>query len=114
MECHRLDTCPIPKSETPLFVNEPWLVDNSKVQFELRTRAPEFQEDNIRIYVPLDLNKVAILRRLERIIRQYGEVNKNNESFFRQDVELLVSQVEIYEQVRLFEHQKESEEIAKM
>ncbi len=34
------------------------------------------QPDNIRIYVPIDLNKQDILRRLETIIETYGEPTK--------------------------------------
>ncbi len=29
MKHHRLDQYPIPKDKTPLYVNEPWLVDRS-------------------------------------------------------------------------------------
>lgn len=47
---------------------------------------------------PMDLNKKAIMRRLWRIICHYGEANKDNESDFRMDVDMLISQIEIYDQ----------------
>ncbi len=56
-------------------------------------------EDNVRIYVPLDLNKAAILHRLDRIINQYGEASEANEMEFGADVGLIISQIEIYDQI---------------
>ena len=61
-------------------------------------KTPDENRDNIRIYVPLDLNKDAILRRLDSIIFHYGEANEANEFNFAQDVEMLISQIEIYDQ----------------
>ena len=46
----------------------------------------------MRIYIPLDLNKDAIIRRL------------GNESEFRVDVNLLIYQIEIYDQVWYVRH----------
>jgi hypothetical protein len=37
-------------------------------------REPEDKPDNIRVYIPLDINHNAILRRLDRIIAVYREV----------------------------------------
>ena len=66
MTHHPLDVHPIPKETSPLYVNEPWLIDLSILeQAQLITnlrREPDQKDDNIRIYVPLDLNKDAILR----------------------------------------------------
>lgn len=94
---HALDPYPIPKEESPMYINEPWLIDKSLSEIEIR-REPEAEEDNLRIYVPIDLNKKAIMRRLWRIIGCYGEANENNESEFRLDVDMLISQIEIYDQ----------------
>lgn len=41
--------------------------DKSLLEYP-RHRDPDEKEDNIRIYVPMDLNKEAILRRLDNII----------------------------------------------
>ncbi|MZQ99690.1 MAG: hypothetical protein GT601_18650 [Acidaminobacter sp.] len=104
MEHHQLDYYPISKDKTPLYINEPWLIDESILENLPRTREPESQEDNIRVYIPLDLNKKAILRRLKTTITHYGEVNEKNESDFQMDVETLISQVEIYDQVWYVRH----------
>ena len=107
MEHHTLDPYPIPKEKTSLYVNEPWLMDKSLVE-ELPHPEPEEQADNIRIYVPIDLNRKAILRRLERLIVYYGEANEENEFEFQSDVSMLISQIEIYDQVWYVRHMPEN------
>ncbi len=49
MKHHRLDPYLIPKDKTPLYVDEPWLIDKSLLE-HLQHREPEEQLDNIRIY----------------------------------------------------------------
>ena len=61
-------------------------------------QAPDREKDNIRVYVPLDLNRKAILHRLDWLIFRYGEANEANEMHFSSNVERLVSQIEIYDQ----------------
>lgn len=104
MEYHRLDPYPIPKAKSPLYINEPWLIDDSITEILPDTREPESQEDNIRVYIPLDINRKAILRRLETTIARYGEANEENESDFHLDVDKLISQVEIYDQIWYVRH----------
>ena len=65
---------------------------------------PENEVDNIRIYLPMDLNRKAILRRLKDLIYQYGEANEENELAFGADVDRLVSQIEIYDQIWYVRH----------
>ena len=101
---HRLEPYPIPKDKTPLYINEPWLIDNSIMEILPLTGEPESQEDNIRVYIPLDINKNAILRRLNMTIARYGEANEENEINFQMDVESLISQLEIYDQVWYVRH----------
>ena len=86
MTHHKLDIKPIP--EQVLYVNEPELIDRSL--FNLRPDKPEEQADNIRIYVPLDLNRESIIRRLEDIIEVFEEVNYNNEGNFYVTVGMLI------------------------
>ena len=58
----------------PCYINEPWLIDRRFQFFEMEWSAdPDAQADNIRIYIPLDLNKEAILERLDLVIMHYGE-----------------------------------------
>ena len=87
---HTLDVHPIP--EKVLFVNETQLADPT----ELPAGSPP---DNIRIYIPLDLNHDAILRRLNGIYRRYGELTESNEFSISSEVYNLISQIEIYDQV---------------
>lgn len=98
MSHHKLDPYPIPKDKGALYINEPWLVDKTLLEFPCRVE-PDEKEDNVRVYLPVDLNKEAILRRLDGIISQYGEANENNELEFRTDVGMLIAQVEVYDQV---------------
>ncbi len=98
MEQHKLDQYLITKDESPLYVNEPWLIDKQLLELPLRAE-PDDCKDNVRIYIPMDLNKEAILRRLDGIIYHYGEVNEENEYQFSVDVAELISQLEIYDQV---------------
>ena len=109
MEHHRLDPYPIPKERTPLYVNEPWLADKTLLELP-PDREPDKKEDNIRIYIPMDLNRDAILRRLDRVIYQYGEANEDNEMEFGTDVEMILSQLEIYDQIWFVRHMPEEGE----
>ena len=94
---HMLDIAPIP--EKVLYINEPWLIDSSFDGMEKVSEEPDPNPDNVRVYLPLDLNAEAILRRLRYVIYRYGEANEANESNYRADVNRLVSQIEIYDQV---------------
>lgn len=100
LQHHNLDPYPNPKDRNPLYINEPQLIDRSKIDCgydEIGT--PEQSEDNVRIFVPLDINADAILRRLDYYVYRYKEANEKNEMNFWQDVDGLVSQIEIYDQV---------------
>ena len=63
-EDHKLDIYPVPKDKTPMFINEPWLTDPSYDWLDAWGNEPEDEEDNIRVYIPMDLNAEAILRRI--------------------------------------------------
>lgn len=106
MAHHNLDPFPIPKDKDPQYVNEPWLIDKPLSELP-EMAAPDEDDDNVRIYVPLDLSKDAILRRLERVIAQYGEATEENESEFSMDVDAIISQIEIYDQVWYVRHMPE-------
>lgn len=55
--------------------------------------------ENVRVYIPLDINRNAILRRLDDLISRYGEANEENEMSFGSDVDAIISQIEIYDQI---------------
>ena len=65
---------PIPKDKFPLYVNEPWLIDKTLPDYHIAPE-PDNNDDNVRIYVPIDLNNDAILRRLDQLIVHYEEAN---------------------------------------
>lgn len=104
----QLDPYPIPKDSKPLFINAPWLIDATYDNYEYDlVKEDGTEEDNRRVYVPLDLNKSAILRRLDDIIRRYGEASERNELDFESDVRRLLYQVEIYDRVWYVRHMPE-------
>lgn len=103
MTHHKLDPWPIPTDKTPMYINEPWIIDKTLLEYEVHIE-PEEEDDNIRIYAPLDLNRKAILRRLDRVIAQYEEANEANEMEFGVDVNMILFQVEIYDQIWYVRH----------
>lgn len=107
-EYHKLDSYPVPKDKGALYINEPWIIDKS-IYFETIKQQqekiePDTEEDNIRIYLTMDLNKKTILRRLRNLVYHYEEANEENESDFSDDVYRLISQIEIYDQVWYVRH----------
>ena len=94
---HDIDIYPRPKEQAPLYVNEPWIVDGSLL--EGVTGEANLPDDNIRVYVPLDLSKSVILLRLKMIIAKYGEASESNEIDFSREVRQLVYQIELYDQI---------------
>lgn len=101
MEQHILDEKPIPNDADPIFINEPWLIDRSLewIMETGYTAEPLPDEDNIRVYFPMDISRSSIVRRLKWVIQKYGEVRAwKNESDYSCDVYNLVSQIEIYDQ----------------
>ena len=104
MEHHTLDVWPIPKDETPNFINEPWLIDRSLDGDGPKVKEPDTDSDNIRIYIPMDLNKRAIIRRLQEIVSRYREAAEANEMDFDVEVGRLINQIEIYDQIWFVRH----------
>jgi len=100
---HSLDPYPIPKDKTPMFINEQHMAEIYDFEFKKDGSVPD-DDDNIRVYVPLDLNRRLILGRLSRVINHYKEANEKNEIAFQADVLKIVSQIEIYDQVWYIRH----------
>ena len=61
-------------------------------------------DDNARVYLPIDICKSSILRRLADVISHYGPATESNELDFSYDVSSLISQIEIYDQVWFVRH----------
>ena len=98
MAHHNLDIYPIPKDKSPMYINEPFLIDQS-LMCDLPISQDGLQEDNIRVYIPLDINREAVLRRINMIIEKYGEANEQNEMAFQADIEAIIAHIEIYDQI---------------
>lgn len=106
---HKLDIRPIP--ENTLYVNKLSICD--QIPYETKKQVDQaltgktisqggiLPEDNVRIYVPLDLSEEAILRRLQYLYYCFGMVSEKNEGEYSSGVSRLVSQLEIYDQVRV-------------
>lgn len=84
-----------PKPEKVLYINEVEIVDRTANAYE----KDEKQEDNVRIYIPLDLNHKAIIRRLAQIGEKFGYPTDGNEFDYSCEVGRIIAQLEIYDQV---------------
>lgn len=56
-------------------------------------------EDNIRVYIPLDLSFDSIIRRRNYIYSVLGKPAEKNEFAFETEVGHIISELEIYDQV---------------
>jgi len=104
---HNLDIHPIP--EDVLYVNELSLA--GKVPYELKDTMEKaitgkcakdggvLPDDNVRIYVPMDLNADIIMWRLYSLQNSLGYPTEKNESAYSSGVSKVISQLEIYDQV---------------
>lgn len=105
---HNLDIHPIP--EEVLYINDPTLADLTlpyetddqldKIKSGLSvSKCGILPDDNIRVYIPLDLSFDSILRRLHHIFSVLGDPAEKNECAFTSEVDRIVSELEIYDQV---------------
>lgn len=104
---HNLDIYPNPKNV--LYVNELSLA--GKVPYETnddtakaitgkkKSEGGILPDDNVRIYVPMDLNADIIMWRLYSLHGSLGYPTEKNESAYSSGVSKVISQLEIYDQV---------------
>ena len=117
---HKLDYKPIP--EDVLYINELDLADsvpyetNIEMEKALTGKCKEeggvLPDDNVRIYVPIDINADAIMRRLHLLFVTMDYPTEDNESAYSFAVRRLIYQLEIYDQVcvtRNFENSVQKE-----
>ena len=117
---HKLDYKPIP--EDVLYINELDLADsvpyetNIEMEKALTGKCKEeggvLPDDNVRIYVPIDINADAIMRRLHLLFVTMDYPTEYNESAYSFAVRRIISQLEIYDQVcvtRNFENSVQKE-----
>ena len=101
------DPYPLPKDKAPLFVNDPSLTDRTLPEGINSEISYTAAEDNVRVYVPMDLSKEAFLRRIDKIINRYGEANEANEFDFSFEIEQVIAEIEIYDRIWYLRHMPE-------
>ena len=105
---HDLDIHPIP--EKVLYINDLSIADTAfgyetkkqhqkAITGKIHANGGILADDNVRIYIPLDLNADQILSRLQQIYRIMGSPKDMNEMEFSFEVGKIISQLEIYDQV---------------
>ena len=117
---HKLDCKPIP--EDVLYINELDLADSvpyeTNIEMEKALTGKRKKEggvlpnDNVRIYVPIDINPEAIMWRLNFLFVTMDYPTEDNESAYSFAVRRIISQLEIYDQVcvtRNFENSVQKE-----
>lgn len=104
---HNLDIYPIPKDV--LYVNELSLA--GKVPYEIKDDTAKaitgkkkseggiLSDDNVRIYVPMDLNADIIMWQLYSLHGSLGYPTEKKECAYSSGVRKVISQLEIYDQV---------------
>ena len=113
---HKLDYKPIP--EDVLYINELDLADsvpyetNIEMEKALTGKCKEeggvLPDDNVRIYVPIDINADAIMRRLHLLFVTMDYPTEDNESAYSFAVRRIISQLEIHDQVCVTRNFEES------
>ena len=117
---HKLDYKPIP--EDVLYINELDLADSvpyeTNIEMEkaltgkCKKEGGVLPNDNVRIYVPIDINPEAIMWRLDFLFITMDYPTEDNESAYSFAVRRIISQLEIYDQVcvtRNFENSVQKE-----
>ena len=99
---HTLDIHPIP-DKPHIFVNELDLIDPNKFETtrEMKKALEEPDACTVRAYVPLDLSRDDILRRLDELDKpdRYKRSSWYCSSF-QSRVEQIIKQLEIYDQIK--------------
>lgn len=65
-------------------------------------------DDNVRIYLPKDINSKSILADLNHLYTQFGDVGENNEFEYSIEVRKLIRFLEIYDSILLENHKIET------
>ena len=121
---HDLDIKPVP--EQVLYINEPNITGDfcggggsdqryagravvSKYDSDTASWYAEQSPDHIRVYVPLDLSKDAILNYFKAVLDCFGCADEENEMAFSGAVDQVITRLEIYDQVWFTREMSESQ-----
>lgn len=96
---HNLDIHPIP--ENALYIND---LRFASIACEPQYRCEDDKysgedKDNVRVYVPMDLNAENILYQLKSLFEMLGSPSWDNECAYSLETGKIVAQLEIYDQV---------------
>lgn len=103
---HNLDSNPVP--EKIIYINEldflfPDIYEDMGVLKQAMAGLTKrdggvLPDDNVRIYLPLDINADSIMNQLEQLYAEFGEPTEDNESMFLNGVRKIINQLEVYDQ----------------
>lgn len=103
---HNLDVKPVP--ENVIYINEldfilPDVYENCDTLKRARSGVTVsdggvLPDDNVRIYLPLDINADSIMYQLGQFYSVFGEPTEDNESMFSNGVRKIINQLEVYDQ----------------
>ena len=118
---HKIDIHPIPDS--PIYIND-LSIATSYNPYELKQQA-EFAvtgktvskggilpDDNIRVYVPLDINEEHIIGELHSVYGRLGAVSEDNEYEYSSAVRRIITKLEIYDQIHTVRDMKNTVNLA--
>lgn len=103
---HKLDNHPI--SSHAIYVNDLRFANDvpyeSEAELEkaitgkIKTEGGIIPDDNVRIYVPMDLNADAIMHQLYMLYDALGPVDEGNEFHYSSGLARIILQLEVYDQ----------------
>jgi len=104
---HKLDVRPIP--ERVLYINELNFLETDLYQTntdcekaitgEIISKGGILPDDNVRIYIPLDLNSDYIMQQVHILYSILGSPDEENELHFVSGMAKIINQLEVYDQV---------------
>ncbi len=104
---HRLDVHPVP--EQTLYINELNFLEPDLYQTntdcekaitgDVVSKGGILPDDNVRIYIPLDLNADHIMQQVHALYSTFGSPDEENEFHFLTGMTKIVNQLEVYDQI---------------
>lgn len=118
---HKIDVHPIPDS--PIYIND-LSIATTYNPYELKQQAEIavtgktvskggiLPEDNIRVYVPLDINEEHIIGELHSVYDRLGAVSEDSEYAYSSAVRRIITKLEIYDQIHTVRDMKNAVNMA--
>ena len=118
---HKIDVHPIPDS--PIYIND-LSIATTYNPYELKRQAELavtgktvskggiLPDDNVRVYVPLDINAEYIIGELYSVFGRLGAVSEDNEYEYSSEVRRIITKLEIYDQIHTVRDMKNAVNMA--